>query len=1025
MKYAIIHIADIHFKKNEHEGVSLVLRKFVEDLKNQIKILEGYHLYLAITGDIVCSGSDCNAFEIFKNEFGSYIKELGLSKKVIMIVPGNHDIDRESLEKDFNKLKSCIETNSSEERLFNDFLDVKNNREFLNKRFENYELFELDFAEYGIKYSVGGEGYDLNERIGLYCLNTALCSFGGYNNIDDQGNLAIDTRSLMKWCSSNKKEFNLLLMHHPLEHFNSWSKKELKNIIEENFDLCLSGHIHEKELSYNNISQKSIICHAPQLFSNKNDKLGYSIILVEDGLTKKIIYRQFDNGVFLNGSTFSGNSEGVIEIKHNCDKAKDLKNIENLERVLKIALVNFKDQPDVFVVPSISKNRELNNGENIINEIIAEPKHSVITAPPQFGLTTLSHYLRLEAYKIGDFWLRVDVKHTKLRKLDMEIEEQLKSFDKTQEDINCIIIDSWDSNIIDHRKILCQLDREFKNTPVIVLKSDNVLQDKSDFDFNKLENKYQLLHLQQLRREQIREIVKDVNKHKKIAEEDEVVTKVVNDLTALNIHRTPLNCLTLLKVLDYNFNESLINRSKMIKTILFILFTDIDSFSYKTKKPEVEDCEFILGKFCMNLIKTRTTSFSSRDFIEELEKYNEEEFYGAEVRLIVSILEANNILEVYDGEYEFKHSYWIYYFASKYMFKNNEFKEYIFNNKEYVNYPEIIEFYTGIDGLREDAINLLLKDLEELIRNVNDKIGIQGNFNPYNSFVWNPSKNAIESIRKDITEKVKGSNLPISLKDQHDDQKYDSERPYNQTINKVLNEYLVISLMQNIRASSRALRNSRSVNSKLKVELLNTILKGWEQISRVIFWFSPILAAEGRVSIDGFGLKLDGEMEGTYPERLKRIYLANPMNVVSYLKDDLSSKKLGMLICENLKNNNSELQKHLLSIFMIVEKPDGWEDSLLNYMNLLHPNSYYIGNIYSSIMKEIDEGFFTKTESGQLKKLLSVVSAKLDYSPKEKKAGDKINTDKLVSVDNKLEIDKIMAAAAKTDSKQSKFFNKK
>lgn len=1011
MKYAIVHIADIHYRKDEPEGVSTVIKAFVKDLEKQIAIYDGYIFYIAITGDIVDAANDNESYIKFSNELNQKLDDIGLSKNFRMIVPGNHDIDQEIVKQNLKYCQKEIYDNIETEPKFNNYIKNVNNQD---RKFDNYELFESDFAKFGIDFSTHGKGWDLNDNLGVYCLNTALCSLGGVDQIKDQGKLAICTRGLIDWCNDKNTSTNILLMHHHIEDLIEWSQTELKQIIENNFSLCLCGHRHEQKVFHNKISQKSLVCSTPQLFTKKADALGYAIIPIEGSAVEKIIYRQYVNGKFLNGSKFSENDEGITYIQNDY-----LKNKEKLELKLNSALAFFRGQSVFFLEPKLSKNREFSDEENLLDQTISVPQSTIITAQPQFGLTCLAHHMRLEAYTKNNFWIYLDAKHAKTRKIANEIDAQLQDFGEKPENIKCIIIDSWNCSNFDHKNILKYIDSTYENIPIIIMSNYSGFNFCSDFDFSSLNNDFETLHLQALQRGKVREFVSYYNKKNNIAGEDEVVTKVVNDLEVLNVHRTPLNCLTLLKVFENNFNESLLNRTKMIKAVLFILFTDAASFTYLSNKPEVEDCEYILGKFCKTLIEKSERRFTESELLNELEKYCEEKLIRVDVGAIINILETNKILLRYNGEFEFKHSYWIYYFAATHMMKDENFKNYILSNKTYVNFPEIIEFYTGIDGKREEAIQTLLNDTKELIDTVNNKIGISGKFNPFEGFVWNPTEESIEAIRQDISEKVQNSNLPTEIKDRHADKSYDSQAPYDQSINKFLNEYSVSSLIQGIKASSRALRNSNYIETDLKRKMLQSIMDGWEQISKVIFWLSPTLAQRGQATFDGLRLTLCEGFDGTYSEKLKAIYLANPFNVVDILKDEISSKKIGPLFFENLNNSESELQRHFISIFLIKEKPDGWHKKMFEYMNLLHRNSFYLGNLSERLKSEIKHGFVSSTELGDLRSLRSIVLAKHENSPRASKTRP-INIQKHLSISetNKLPVDKILAAGKPRFNKQ-------
>ena len=79
-------------------------------------------------------------------------------------------------------------------------------------------------------------------------------------------------------------------------------------------------------------------------------------------------------------------------------------------------------------------------------------------------------------------------------------------------------------------------------------------------------------------------------------------------------------------------------------------------------------------------------------------------------------------------------------------------------------------------------------------------------------------------------------------------------------------------------------------------------------------------------------------------------------------------------------------------------------------MNLLHRNSFYLGDIYWAIFDEMRNGFISTDEKRDLKSLLQIVDAKIAYSPKGKKI---IPNNMTVSEKNKIPIDKILSQARK------------
>lgn len=230
MKYAIVHIADIHYRTNEPEGVSSVLKVFLEDFKEQKPVLSGYDIYIAITGDLVREGKDADAYLGFHKELNDRLNELGLTKEYRILVPGNHDINKEYVEKNFDNLNKFFDEKRNIETDFNNFFQNENEDDI---RFENYKLFEADFAKHGLDFSTSGRGWQIDDNLGVYCLNSALCSLAGAREVSDQNRLAVYTRGLVEWCNTKVTKTNVILMHHPIDFLNEWSRNELKQIIEK------------------------------------------------------------------------------------------------------------------------------------------------------------------------------------------------------------------------------------------------------------------------------------------------------------------------------------------------------------------------------------------------------------------------------------------------------------------------------------------------------------------------------------------------------------------------------------------------------------------------------------------------------------------------------------------------------------------------------------------------------------------------------------------------------------------------
>jgi predicted MPP superfamily phosphohydrolase len=913
----IVHLSDLHFRKNWDEEQELVLKELFKDLSKQVAQHPNLLTYLVFSGDFVLSGGEKELYQHFFDRFDGELSRLGIPKAQRICVPGNHDVSKQIIESKYLEHEGVINQISNETE-FNDYIGSENN--LFNEKFKNYMTFQSDFSEIGIGIdAIGGQGHSISENIGIYCLNTAVCTSAGYKNISDKGRLLIDTRNLQKWIASCQLETKILVMHHPIDWLSDWAKSELRKILRNSFSLCLNGHAHEQS-TYHMFNQgyDLIDCSAPPLLSTKRGELGYSIITVRDIGVMEIQYRQWTrNYKFVTGVNFSDTDDGKVVVKRS-DNGDSLSNKDevsfSLDLKLKEALRSFSSQPIVWVEPLISNTTEI--GQRLddknkvpIKDILEGTNSVIIKAPPQFGLTCLSHFLIKEAWQsYSAHWVYIDANLTRSHTVESHLKRELEARKISLKDVQCVVLDSWTNYETDSFKMLRRLCEIIKDTRLIIMQTIDDNRFLIEPQKETIEREFDVLHLLALSRNHIRKVVSKYNDEKHIGDENAVLQKVVSDLDILNIHRTPYNCLTLLKVAEKYFDESPVNRTKMLEKVLFLLF-DIEEIPTYKSKPDLTDCEYVLGFFSEKLIKEGRYSFSREEFLKDLRSFCSTKLIDLEVDFVFDILYRNNILFKRESQYVFKSSYWLFYFAAQRMHHSDEFSEYMLENKRYVAFPEIIEFYTGIDRRRNNALKILHQDLREVCDTVYKKVGLPDGMDPYKLAKWEPSPESIERMKSLIGESVINSGLPDSVKDKYADRSYNPIKPYDQSINRIFYEYSLHVLIQTLKSTSRALRNSDFADPEIKRDLLKEVLRGWEQISKVLFALTPNLATEGQATFEGQSFILMGNFGDTMEERINRILQAIPNNVASIFKEDLFSNKIGPLLFDQVNNEASELKK--------------------------------------------------------------------------------------------------------------------
>lgn len=655
------------------------------------------------------------------------------------------------------------------------------------------------------------------------------------------------------------------------------------------------------------------------------------------------------------------------------------------------SLKSFNSQKTQWVEPFISNEPEEKSGRRgespigtSTNEIIESPYSMIINARHQYGASSLAHYLKKLAWEQPKraYWLYLDA--NKLSPNRAKIEKYaarlLSNIGLKLSDVGAVILDEFSSSLKNANKLVSEIYKTFDKLPVIIMNSvdDNpLLSEQIDWDPNAPQR-----YLWALDRSGVRRLVNAYNSDGCFEEENRVLNKIVSDLDALNIPRSPQNCLTLLKISEHEFDDSPVNRTDMIGRVLHLLFNVDDIPNYKIR-PDLKDTEYTLGYFCEKIILTKNVYFTRKSFIQDLDEFCRQKEIELDVQVIFDVLFMNNIIVERESGFCFKFTYWVYYFAAQRMFKNRDFSKQILTGFNYVNFPELIEFYTGIDRNRDDALMCIYEDLEQLKNVVDSKCQMPEDFNIYDSVKWLPSTDQLKHIKEEVSDCVEKSNLPDQVKDEYADRSYDRTRPLQQNIHSIMEQYSLTRLMKGISAASVALRNSDYVDTDLKHKILNLIMECWSIVTKVLVALSPILVKENRAKIEGTTFSLCGDFNEDPLQKFNELLTVIPDNILSWYVDLLFSKRMGPLLKSRIKQENSKIVNHYLNLILVCKRPNDWEAIIEKYIRDENKNSFYLLSLFKAMKSEYQYSFASQKEISSLSRLIKTTIAKHDYGVKK------------------------------------------
>ena len=1030
-KLTWLHISDIHFHSKTEWRDNIARDSLINYLYNEFNRDNSLRPDLIFcTGDIAYGETESSPLETQYGQAMLFFDKLldvcgrngsPLSKKRLFIVPGNHDINRENINLDaqFTLRHWAESSNKYVNTISQRFNDRTKEFTDIIKRLNEYAKFVSDYVPHHLDQE-GRHCYthivDIDGlNIGIAGFNSAWTCAGPED--DRMLWLAAEWQFNTAKKHLDRSDVRIGLIHHPTDWLNANDREIATRRISTDFHFWLHGHSHNTwvtpESNHITIAAGAVGAQASEEFGinlvhldlpsgngkvylhqHKASGTSWTIAPVEmhapqgcwpfelpSNLCQSYNSLQSNNST--NNQTSQSDKEGFPSNNtRSVNTSRDLMD-RHLSSKLNEALLSFSSQPEIWVDPIINKNPELaSDAESWQNisplDLLANPKPTIIKAPPQFGLTCLAHHLIREAWRIhNSFWLYIDFNTIKPHSgpIKQAAEAELEFINGNLQDIKCVILDSWTNNEKHSHKIIPKIYAALKDIPIIIMQTINESNFTNISLHNDIDDKFQEFYLWSLPRGQVRKVVSKYNDTKHIGDEDALTTRIISDLEMLNIHRTPLNCITLLKVAEADFDESPINRTEMIMKVLFLIFNTDDIPTYKAR-PDLKDCAYVLGYFSEVLLREYKYYFSMNYFLTVIGEFCKSRLIELDVQVVFDILYSNNMVVRRDNQFCFKFSYWIHYFAAQRMHHNKNFADFIFENVRYANCPEIIEFYTGIDRHREDALHVLIKDLRAASDKIKTKSGLPDGLNPYKYAQWHPSTAMQEQMQKEICNGVLGSNLPEAVKDRYADRCYNPARPYQQEIQEILSEYSFVYMMQIMKAGAKALRNSDYAAPEIRRELLIEILNCWEQVSKVLLVLLPILSEHGYAKFEGGTFFLDKHFSNTPKERFYQILSAIPTNVVSWCQDDLFSMKMGPLLIDQLTKEKNELKKHELMLLLIQHRPRGWKTHVTNYIITTSKNSFYLFDIYTCLRAQYRYSYASSNTLSDIEHLIKMTAAK-------------------------------------------------
>lgn len=235
-----LHISDVHFSFSAQFDQNRLAGSLCESLP---KLVQRYGAidFVVFSGDVAQRGR-AEEYNKATEFFSEILSLLSLPIDRLVIVPGNHDVDRRAS----NGLARSLQSRGEIDALF-DGREVhqiaarqKAYADWLETFTDGLRLLRNDSTlQDPIHYEIRGQ------KICIWPINTASFSFDDH----DCGKLIIGQRCVeQSELRKSTADLNIAVMHHLLSWISEVERSAVSALIRDGVDFILHGHLHENEV---------------------------------------------------------------------------------------------------------------------------------------------------------------------------------------------------------------------------------------------------------------------------------------------------------------------------------------------------------------------------------------------------------------------------------------------------------------------------------------------------------------------------------------------------------------------------------------------------------------------------------------------------------------------------------------------------------------------------------------------------------------------------------------------------------
>ena len=239
----ILHLSDFHFKASKKLDADPVLRELARFIKREFERGLAPDL-VAITGDLAHAGVG-EEYSLARDWLANQLWPAAgnLPHDRLLLVPGNHDVDRGKVTKGVRMRQDALVKRQSQEDIA-DLLGDDDERMALLKRHAAYLAFVEGWLGQLPSLPWWQRAIEINGcRLHIAGIDSAWMACRD----EDRGQLLIGRYQLTQTVETVEAEgahWRIALLHHPWDYLAEFDSHAARALVHQHCDLLLRGHLH-------------------------------------------------------------------------------------------------------------------------------------------------------------------------------------------------------------------------------------------------------------------------------------------------------------------------------------------------------------------------------------------------------------------------------------------------------------------------------------------------------------------------------------------------------------------------------------------------------------------------------------------------------------------------------------------------------------------------------------------------------------------------------------------------------------